>query len=202
MARLPPVLSVHDFPRPELDALRLDGEIFRVDDCVAPIDELPTPQLRAAALALELPPRLVAEQRTAAWVWGALLDAPRPHEVCADISARARPTHSAQLAVREVVLHDDDVAQLGAMAVTTPIRTAIDLARFAQAWGESEIAIVRRLMAAGAFNASDCAEVINQRRNLPGKHLALQRLQQCRVSREAYTLAAAADWLGQPELTR
>jgi hypothetical protein len=182
MARLSPVLSIADFPRPELDALRLDGEIFRVDDCVAPIDELPTPQLRAAALALELPPRLIAEQRTAAWVWGALLDAPRPHEVCADISARARPTLSRQFAVREVVLLDDDVAHLGGMAVTTPIRTAIDLARFASAWGGPEIHIVRALMRPGEFDASDCARLIERRRNLPGKRIALERIAECATS--------------------
>ncbi|HEY4269577.1 MAG TPA: type IV toxin-antitoxin system AbiEi family antitoxin [Galbitalea sp.] len=179
MARLSPVLSIADFPRPELDALRLDGEIFRVDDCVAPIDELPAPQLRAAALALELPPRLIAEQRTAAWVWGALFDAPRPHEVCADISARARPTLTRLVAVREVVLQADDVVHFAGMSVTTPIRTAVDLARFAKAWGDAEVDIVRRLMSAGAFDARDCADAINQRRNLPGKRLALERIALC-----------------------
>jgi hypothetical protein len=195
MARLSRVLSTADFPRPELDALRLDGEIFRVDDCVAPIDELPTPQLRAAALALELPPRLIAEQRTAAWVWGAALDAPRPHEVCADISARARPALNAQLAVREVVLHDDDVAHLGTMAVTTPIRTVIDLARFARSWGAGETEMVSKLMTIGEFDAADCVHAINDRRNLPGKRLALQRIALCGP-------LGPGDGQDQPELTR
>ncbi len=179
MSRLSPILSVTDFPRPELDALRLDGETFRVADCAASIDEVPSPTLRAAALAAELPPRLIAEQHTAAWVWGAVIDAPRPHRVCADIGARARPAPSLQLVVREVVLMRDDVAHLGGAAVTTPIRTAIDLARFAAPWGSAEIGIVSRLMAIGSFDAADCARSMNQRRNLPGKRVALERIAQC-----------------------
>jgi hypothetical protein len=59
--RLGPVLSRSEFPAPELGALVLDGERYRVDDCVAPIDEIAGPALRAAALAAHLPARLIAE---------------------------------------------------------------------------------------------------------------------------------------------
>jgi len=179
MPRLPRILSTLDLPRAELDALRLDGEVFPIGACVAPIDEVANPTLRAAALTAELPSRLIAEQRTAAWVWGAILDQPRPHEVCADIAARTRPSFDRRLRVREVVLVHDDVVHLAGTAVTTPIRTAIDLARFAENWGADEIAIVKHLMEVGGFNALDCARSMNRRRNLPGKRLALGRIALC-----------------------
>jgi hypothetical protein len=177
--RLQPVLSRFEFPAPELRALVLDGEAFRVGDCVAPVDEIVGPRLRAAALATELPPRLIAEQHSAAWVWGAQQAPPERHEVCADITARTRPALGALLSVREVVLLHEDTAILGGLAVTTPMRTAIDLARFVTHWNDTESAIVRVLLVLGGVGILDCARVMNRRRNLPNKKIALERLAGC-----------------------
>jgi AbiEi antitoxin C-terminal domain len=177
--RLTPVLSRSEFPAPELRALVLDGEAFRVDDCVAPVDEIATPGLRAAALAAELPPRLIAEQHSAAWIWGAQQSPPERHEVCADITARTRPAVGALLAVREVVLLHEDTVALGGLVVTTPMRTAIDLARFASTWNDTEADIVRVLLQLGQVSILDCARVMNRRRNLPNKKIALERLADC-----------------------
>jgi len=177
--RLNSVLSRLEFPAPELGALVLDGEAYRIDDCVAPVDEIEGPGLRAAALAAELPPRLIAEQHSAAWIWGAQASPPRRHEVCADITARARPAHGALLSVREVVLLHDDTALLAGLLVTTPMRTAIDLARFVPEWNSDEAAIVRTLLELGRCSILDCARVMNRRRNLPGKLIALERLASC-----------------------
>jgi hypothetical protein len=177
--RLHPVLSRSEFPAPELRALVLDGEAFRVDDCVAPLDEIPGPTLRAAALAAELPPRLIAEQHSAAWIWGAQQAPPERHEVCADITARTRPALGALLSVREVVLLHDDTATLGGLVVTTPMRTAIDLTRFVTEWNDTEAAIVRVLLGLGRIDILDCARVMNRRRNLPNKKIALERLAGC-----------------------
>ena len=182
--RLSPVLSRRDFPRPELDAIRLDGDAFPLDDCIVPIDEIPGPALRAAVLAVELPPRLIAEQHSAAWVWGAIPFPPTRHQVCADISARSRPAIGLQLAVREVVILHEDVLELAGAVITTPLRTAIDLARFVIEWDDGELDTVAALMTVGGFGALDCARVMNRRRNLPGKVMALARL------------AAAADRAG------
>lgn len=180
-SRLSAVLSPLDFAGPELTALVLDGEAYRLDACVAPIDELPAPVLRARALASELVPRLIVEQRTAAWVWGAISRAPATLEVCSDNTARARPPLSPRLRVREVVILHEDVADLGGIAVTTPLRTAIDLARFVADWTADDEVVVAELMRLGAFGAIDCARVMNRRRNLPNKRLALERLAACQV---------------------
>jgi hypothetical protein len=177
--RLGTVLSPTDFPAAELTALVLDGEAFRVDQCIAPVDTVPGPVLRAAALAAELPPRLIAEQHTAAWVWGIVADPPSRHEVCADITARIRPTLNSRLSVREVVVLHEDVSVLAGLTVTTPMRTAIDLARFVVCWSEEEARILRGLLALGECDVLDCARVMNRKRNLPGKLIALERLSAC-----------------------
>jgi hypothetical protein len=175
-SRLSPILSRSEFPGPELDALRLDGEVFRLDDCTVPVDEIPGPHLRAAVLASELPPRLIVEQHSAAWVWGAVADPPLRHEVCADTAARTRPALGAHLRVREVVIAHEDLAVLAGVSVTTPLRTVIDLARFVVEWTDSESRICSELMRIGDFRAADCAQAMNRRRNLPNKRMALARL--------------------------
>ena len=174
--RLPPVLSPSDLPAPELGALVLDGEGYRVDECVSPLDEVAGPLQRAAALAAQIPARLIAEQHSAAWIWGAQSTPPLRHEVCADITARTRPAPDALLALREVVLRHEDTTVLAGLAVTTPMRTAIDLARFVSHWDEIETQIVRALTTIGGFGILDCARAMNRRRNLPNKRIALERL--------------------------
>ena len=178
-SRMGGVVSERDFPAAELRALVLDGEVWPVDDCVVALDEANGPFIRAAVLALELPPRLIVEQHSTAWVWGAAPLPPTRHEVCADISARARPPLDSGLNVREVVILHDDIATLAGIAVTTPMRTAIDLARFSTQWGQDEIGIVKGLLVMGGFGILDCARVMNRRRNLPNKKMALERLAQC-----------------------
>jgi hypothetical protein len=175
-SRFSPILSRSEFSRSELDALRLDGEVFRLDDCSVPVDEIPGTLLRAAVLVTELPPRLIVEQHSAAWVWGAVADPPLRHEVCADAAARTRPAVGAHLRVREVVIERDDFTMLAGATVTRPLRTAIDLARFVAEWSDSESRIISELMRIGGFDSADCAHAMNRRRNLPNKRMALARL--------------------------
>lgn len=170
------VLSAPEFPRAELDALRLDGEAFPLDDCAVAIDEVPGVWLRAAVLCSEIPPRLIAEQHSAAWVWGAAPRPPARHELCASSTARTRPAPGARLAVREVVLDDEDVTSIGGLQLTTPLRTAIDLARCVLRWSDAESRVVAALMHSDHFDVDDCLAVMNRRKNLPNKREALLRL--------------------------
>jgi hypothetical protein len=177
--RLKSVLSSRDLPSPELGALVLDGEAYRVDDCVATIDQASGPLIRASALALELPPRLIAEQHTAAWVWGATPLPPARHEVCADITARARPPWDARMNVREVVILHEDITVLAGVSITAPMRTAIDLARFVAEWSDDEARVVAELLAIADRSVLECARAMNRKRNLPNKKIALVRLAEC-----------------------
>lgn len=175
--RLPPVLSCSDLPEAELHAAKLDGEVFAVGECFSPVDEVIGPAHRARSLAAVLPARMIAEQHTAAWVFGATdVPPPRP-ELCTDIDARARPASLAVLAVREVVIESSEFCWMGGMRVTTPLRTALDLARFSARFGPGERKAIAMLARLGRFGLADCIEAIESRRNLPLKHRALPRLQ-------------------------
>lgn len=174
--RLPAVLSSRDLPLPELQAARLDGELFCVDECFSPIDEVDRREHRATALALELAPKLIAEQRTAAWVHGALDTPPSIHELCARTETRVRPASLLRMSLREVVIDDGDLMKIGQLHLTTPVRTVVDLARFRAGFGDADRSIVVRLMAIGGFGIDECIELLDRRRNLPGKRAALERI--------------------------
>jgi len=176
LMRLSPVLSPADLPRPELDAARLDGELFLLDGCHCPIDEPERPALRAGSLAARFGQRLIAERRSAAWVLGALATAPRVHQLCAGSTARVRPADRSGLELREVVIDEEDLLLIGGFRVTAPVRTVTDLARFSEAFGPEERRIVRRLARIGRVGLDDCLRLMNRRRNLPAKRRATQRL--------------------------
>ncbi|MBH0009269.1 hypothetical protein [Salinibacterium sp. SWN1162] len=175
--RLPSVLSAYDLPLAELQCAALDGELYALDSCFCPIDEFDTIHLRARALAVVLDPRIIAERMTAAWVWAATLHPPVNHELCVAIGARTRPPSSLRAVLREVVIDADDIDTISGVSVTSRLRTVIDLARFSESFGPRESAAVSTLMADGAFGYEECAAVLNARRNLPQKRLALTRLE-------------------------
>jgi hypothetical protein len=131
---------------------------------------------RAEALARTVPPRLIAERDSAAWVWGALDAPPAVHRLCVDAGARVHPPPRSRLAVREVLLTEADTVSLGGMAVTTPLRTATDLVRFESAFGVREARMVSALLRLAGAGVDDCARAIAGRSHLPHKRRALGRL--------------------------
>jgi hypothetical protein len=174
--RLPSVLSAHDLPVAELAAARLDGELFRIDDCFAPVDEIEQPSHRARALRAALPDRLIAEQRSAAWIWGALDAPPVHHELCVAAGVRTRTPGITWMRVREVVIEPAEIVTVGDLQVTTPLRTVVDLARFSMTFGEAEELISTWLMRHHGFGVADCVDDMDRRRNLPNKRQAISRL--------------------------
>jgi hypothetical protein len=175
MARLQPVLTAHDLPVPELMAARLDGELAVLDGAWTPVDEIEQPRHRALSLALRLPDRVIIEQRSAAWVWGATLLPPNEHQLCAAIGARVRPG-AGWPPVREVVIDDDEIWTFGVAKVTCPMRTVIDLVRFADAFDDELAATVIALLDIGGLEIQQCLEAMEGRRNLPSKRRARARL--------------------------
>jgi hypothetical protein len=174
--RLPDVLSRSDLPEAELCAARLDGELYRIDECFSPIDEVESPITRANALSSITPARFIAEQRTAAWLYGALGFPPAVHQFCVAARARAKPPHGRRMTVREVEIDDPEIQAFGGIRVTTPLRTAVDLARFSRLFGTEERQIVTALLAIDGVGFDECRVAVNLRRNLPGKRLALRRI--------------------------
>jgi hypothetical protein len=178
MARLAPVLHSGDLPLAELCAARLDGELVRVDDAFTPVDVHAGPAFRAEAVARGWSPRLIAEQHTAAWIWGARLDPPVRHQLCTTTGARARPAVPLRCVVREVAIDPDEYAFVGTLRVTRPVRTMVDIARFGPGFADSEIGVIRSLASVGGVGLDECRAALDRRRNLPAKKLAWSRLRE------------------------
>lgn len=176
MASLPPVLTVRDLPGPELDGMRLDGEVYRLADAWCPVDQLESPAHRAAAVRGTRSARLIAELGTAAWIWGVTDRLPPVREFCVGLDARARLRHDATVRVRELVLDADDHVRLGGAGVTSMLRTAVDLARFRPGLSDVDAASIVALGRRGGFGIPECRELLDRRRNLPKKRRALDRL--------------------------
>ena len=173
---LPLVLTTRDLPAPELGGMRLDGEVYSLAEGWCAIDELEGPSHRARAVRGERSERLIAELGTAAWVWGATPTLPRLVEFCADLGARARLGISPIVRVRELVLDPGDRVDLGGGAVTSRLRTAVDLARFRDPLPAEDAASIVELARQGGFGLDECRELMDRRRNLPEKRRALARL--------------------------
>jgi hypothetical protein len=173
---LPPVLTARDLPATELGGMRLDGEVYALADGWCLIDEFEGPGHRASAVRGERSDRLIAELGTAAWVWGVTPTLPRLVEFCVDLGARARLRISPIVRVRELVLDPGDRVELVGGAVTSRLRTAVELARFRDDLSDEDAASIVGLARQGDFGVDECRELMDRRRNLPEKRRALSRL--------------------------
>ncbi len=91
-----------------------------------------TPQLRARALSVMVPPpirqRVVAGRMTAAWIYGC---APEPDRLALLVDANRRISSlrsTRGCTFHEVRLGQFDVVSLGGLMVSSPLRTAVDIA--------------------------------------------------------------------------
>lgn len=166
------VLSDADLPWAELQAARLDGELYDLGEAFCPIDELETPRHRARAAIGRRSRRLIAELGTAAWVWGA---APEPAHLQFAVTpdARARLSPDQHASVREIVFAPSDLVELDGVTVTTPTRTAVDLARFEEPFTPETVA---RLAAIVGFALEDCLAILESRSGIPLKKRAIRNL--------------------------
>jgi len=166
------VLSDGDLPWAELQAARLDGELYDLGDAFCPIDELEAPRHRARAAIGRRSRRLIAELGTAAWIWGA---APEPTSLQFAVTpdARARLSPGQHVTVREIVFAPNDLTALDGVKVTNPIRTAVDLARFQEPFDSGS---VTRLAAIAKFALSDCLAILEGRSAIPSKNRAISNL--------------------------
>lgn len=152
------------------------GQVFRPSALVE------TPAVRAAALAHHIPAflshRAVLAQLSAAWVYGC---APAPADVALlvdnDGNSAAVPRHSG-CTVRQVRLEPQDVQLVGTTAVTTVLRTALDVARSAP------LALARPALEAFASDASlacsleSVQQALLDAPHIPGKLRAQELVQE------------------------
>lgn len=96
-----------------------------------------TPRLRARAAALVFPDRIrrkvIAGRMTAAWIYGCA-DAPERLSLLVDAKHRISSLRSAPGCIlHEVRLGQLDVVSIGGLLVTSPLRTAVDVALHVEA---------------------------------------------------------------------
>jgi hypothetical protein len=174
---VPAALSETDLPMAELASARLDGELFTLGGSWCPVDAQDGPETRAAAIQRFAPRRAAAERLTAAWIYGVAPE-PAEHQFCVDLGARTRKPAEASVHLREVRLGADDVVLLGRLIVTTPLRTAIDLAR----WGASphhraDTAVIAELLARAGLGATG-RRLLTTRPGISFTRIAEQQLQE------------------------
>ncbi|MET1043599.1 MAG: hypothetical protein ABWX59_05680 [Microbacteriaceae bacterium] len=175
------VLSAREFPLGELCAMRLDGELYGVDDCFASLDEFDSRSLRAAVVAAGRHPRLIAEQWTAAWVWGAAVAPPLRHTFCVRLDARIGRVTSGPTIVREVSLEPAEESAIGPLRLTSPLRTLTDLARWSETGSgtgaertepSAVIAVIAALRSIGELSLERCLAELDAKPHLPHKNRA------------------------------
>lgn len=166
------VLVDRDLPGVELQAARLDGELFPLGPAYCLLDVIETPAHRARALLAGRSPRFVVALESAAWVWGAGA-APTPPTFAVAPEARAQVKGGAPAIVRELVLPAEDVARWPGAAVTTPTRTLFDLAR-----DDAGDRLLRALLGAPGVTRDAVEATLRRHRRTPGSRRASERLRE------------------------
>ncbi|GAB3387924.1 hypothetical protein GCM10027568_08330 [Humibacter soli] len=159
----------------ELNAARLDGELYAIDEAFAPVDEVDDARLRAAALLELIGTRLIAELDSALWIHGILSLPPALHRVCVSRSDRLKFAPSPRFVVREVTHGPYDIEGVGELRVTTPARILFDLSVLG---GDEAARHAAALIQRWPHLAAECVERIDEAPNLPGKIAALARLRE------------------------
>jgi hypothetical protein len=121
------------FTWPELQSLAADGLLTRLHQRGYTLPEVtPSPQLRARAAATAVPEgirqRVVAGRMTAAWIYGC---AEEPDRLALLVDAKRRVSslrNTRGCTLHEVKLGPFDVVSMGGLMVSSPLRTALDIA--------------------------------------------------------------------------
>jgi hypothetical protein len=173
--RLPPVLTDGDLPEPELRAAALDGQVYAVGDSWRSVAEIDDHVGRAIAVGFALGAGVVAAERTAAWVWGARGPAPLPHSGLVVSPARVKHRGRGSV-IRQVVIDDDEIVTVHGVAVTTPVRTVVDLAR-RDDWAPQDERAARDVSRQQGVTSADAITVFDRRGRLPHRMRTVDRLE-------------------------
>lgn len=124
-----------------------------------PRDERVTSRIRILALAPEVPKRSVVGRVSAAWVF---LGGPAPAQLNVLYPPKShRPQPAPTLTSHQAVLAPSEVLTLGQVAVTTPARTAADIALFEPF--ESAVALTRALVDQGHTDGRQILSALESR---------------------------------------
>jgi hypothetical protein len=169
------------FSGAELQAMQLDGLLQRIcGDSYVHANHPAGPVERARSAVSVLPAalrgRVAVARDSAAWVYGC---APLPPVVHLVTDHRRRttalPPHTRAL-MHQVTLGPRDVIMVGGIGVTTPLRTALDVAMHAEE--EAAVVMLRRLAGEASLNCplGLVAAALGAARRVPGKAAAQRRV--------------------------
>jgi hypothetical protein len=176
--RLPSVLDASDLPLAERCAIRLDGDGFVLGDGIIAADEPDGPAQRAASVAADARRyRLVLGGWTAAWVHGGTDRLRRPLDLQTDSDGGVR---TKLLRIRQVAFSHRDVTVLAGVGVTTPLRTAVDLARLEPALSDESRHAIEHLIAGSGLSWPRAVAAVAAMPTTPGKQRALARFRALR----------------------
>lgn len=131
MTRLSDVLGGADeLPLAELCAARIDGDLSMFGAAYVPLDAVVDVQLRVRVARLGAPNDSVVAGMTAAWVYGAVPALPARRTLCFAHGQVKRIPSSVDFLVRDVRLSESEILHLPGGAITEPLRTMIDIARY------------------------------------------------------------------------
>lgn len=160
----------------ELMAASLDGHLVRLGEGFVPADTVETAALRAASIAPFLGDDAAATHASAAWILGACEDPPPRHSVQRCVAHRTRHRLDARYVYRDPRIGADDLVHPGGYAVTTPVRTVVDLARDV---GPAARGLVHGLARVHEGVVAQALAWFAARGKIPGKRPALAFLDAC-----------------------
>lgn len=126
---LPRIPPVYRWPIAVRSAEALRGTLVRCGPGLRLAGWPETSRVRATALAPWYTEHRVAVKMSAAWIWGASRHPGRPLRFATLGGRRAEMVSSSILILQQLRFATDDVIYLDKFAVTSPLRTALDLLR-------------------------------------------------------------------------
>jgi hypothetical protein len=175
MTRLNSVLTTADMPLAELCAARLDGDLVAIDECFRPVDLPEFDWHRSAAIASLAPAHTIVEQFSAAWVHGIVLEPPSVHQFCVAAGNSLPRFPGKRITVREVTIAKDEIVLVGGTAITTPLRTALDIIRLSPVFESHDHNVIVGLIDLAGMKSSDFADLVSQLPSIAHKRRALKR---------------------------
>lgn len=171
------------FSHVELQAMRLDGLMMRVcGTSYVRVDQPKTPAIRAQSAINGVPRslhrRVALARQTAAWVYGC---APEPAVVSLVTDHRRRTTALpafSEAVMHQVTLGPCDLRSIGGVEVTSPLRTALDIAIHGQdSWA---VPALKNIAASPRLKCPLHLVVLSLENSprVPGKAHALARLRE------------------------
>lgn len=161
----------------ELSALRMDGVLVPLGTSWRNADSPDTSEARADWLVSQLSnTKLVAAQLTAAWIYQALTDFPFPCQILTSDGNRRGLPRQLHYELGQTVFQPGDLRRVAGLAVTSPERTVLDLARHPEAMSGTIFRVLERLITQFALDPLGLASRVKEAQKYPYKLVAARNL--------------------------